>query len=203
MTQATAKDPRGPFGAVSTDEEIVRRVAEGDQAAIAELYDRYRQVVFGLALRVLRDRGEAEEVHLDTFLQVWRTASRYDPGRGSVSAWLMTLTRSRAIDRLRARPRPAMATEDLGAAAADAGAPGPEEAMEQVLRQRRVTRALSALSEPQQRAIALAYYRGLSHAEIAATLGVPLGTIKTRIRGGLRALRDSLAAHFASEEETS
>lgn len=202
MTQATAKDPRGPFGAVSSDEEIVRRVADGDQAAIAELYDRYRQVVFGLALRVLRDRGEAEEVHLDTFLQVWRTASRYDPGRGSVSAWLMTLTRSRAIDRLRARPRPAMATEDLGAAAADA-APGPEEAMEQVLRQRRVTRALSALSEPQRRAIALAYYRGLSHSEIAATLGEPLGTIKTRIRGGLRALRDSLAAQFASEGESS
>ncbi len=188
---------------VPTDEEIVRRVAEGDQTAIAELYDRYRQAAFGLALRVLRDRGEAEEALLDTFLQIWKTAARYDAGRGSVSAWLMTLARSRAIDRLRARPRPVLATDELEATAPAAGAPGPEEAMEQVLRQRRVTRALSALNEPQRRAIALAYYRGLSHAEIAATLGEPLGTIKSRIRTGLQALRDSLAGQFASEEKPS
>ena len=187
-----------------TDEEIVRRVAESDQTAIGDLYDRYRRVVFALALRVLRDRGEAEEVLVDVFLQVWRTASRYDSGRGSVSAWLMTLARTRAIDRLRARPRAATTTlEPETDTRAAAGATGPEEAMEQVLRRRRVTEALATLNEPQRRAIAMAYFGGFSHAEIASSLGEPLGTIKSRIRHGLMALRDSLAAQFASGEDPS
>lgn len=190
-----------PAHAVSTDDEIVRRVAEGDETAIADLYDRYRRVIFALALRVLRDRGEAEEILIDVFLQVWRTASRYEPGRGSVCAWLMTLTRSRAIDRLRSRPRPAGAVDSAMETARPA-VTGPEEAMEHALRRRRVTDALSALSEHQRQAIALAYYGGLSHAEIAARLGEPLGTIKSRIRMGLTALRDVLAAQFASGEES-
>lgn len=192
-----------PVQTVATDEDIVRRVAEGDQTAIAALYDRHRRVVFALALRVLRDRGEAEEVLVDVFLQVWRIASRFDPGRGSVSAWLMTLTRSRAVDRLRARPREAMVSADLETAAErpSEDAAGPEEAMDVVLRRRRVTAAIATLDEPQRRAIALAYYGGLTHSEIAARLGEPLGTVKSRIRHGLMALRNSLASQFATGEE--
>jgi RNA polymerase sigma-70 factor (ECF subfamily) len=160
-------------------------------------------VVFSFALRILGDRAEAEEILTDVFLQAWRGAAGFDRTRGTVPGWLITLCRSRAIDRLRARGRREAALETLARAGAAAGAPGgpaaaggPDEAADIGARRRRVVAALAGLSQSQRRAIELAYYGGLSQSEIAARLGEPLGTIKTRIRQGLMALRETLALQF-------
>jgi RNA polymerase sigma-70 factor (ECF subfamily) len=190
----------------TTDETLVARMAGGDQGALSSLYDRYRAVVFSFARRVLGDRAEAEEVLTDVFLQAWRGAAGFDRSRGSVAGWLITLCRSRAIDRLRARGRREATLEALareGAAGAAAGAPGdpeaargPGEAAEITARRRRIAAALEGLSQPQRRAIELAYYGGLSQSEIAARLGEPLGTVKTRIQQGLMALRETLGGQL-------
>jgi RNA polymerase sigma-70 factor (ECF subfamily) len=189
--------PSGP-----PDESLVTRMAAHDQEALSSLYDRHRRVIYALALRVLRDAAEAEEVLTDVFLQAWRHAPGYDRSRGSVPAWLINLCRSRAIDRLRARGRreaahSALAREDQGRAAAPSKAgDGPEEEADLALKRRRIEAALGALSASQRQAIELAYYGGLSHTEIAERLGEPLGTVKTRIRQGLLTLRESLGAQF-------
>jgi RNA polymerase sigma-70 factor (ECF subfamily) len=184
------------------DETLVARIAAGDQEALSSLYDRYRGVVYALALRVLRDRAEAEEVLTDVFLQAWRQADGFDRLRGSVTSWLVTLCRSRAIDRVRARGRREAALDTL--AQEEAARPtgphidpaGAEDALDLRLMSRRIGAALGALSPPQRRALELAYYGGLSHSEIAARLGEPLGTIKTRIRQALISLRERLGEQF-------
>ena len=177
------------------------RMQARDQEALSSLFDRFRGVVFSLALRIVRDRAEAEEILTDVFLQAWRQAGGFDRSRGSVGAWLITLSRSRAIDRLRARGRRDTALDVLTRAGREGGeAPhaggGPEGAADLVLKRRRIGAALEALSPEQRRAVELAYYEGLSHSEIAAALGEPLGTVKTRIRQGLLRLREKLAAQF-------
>lgn len=191
---------------ITTDEALVARMAGHDQEALSSLFDRYRAVVFSFALRILGDRAEAEEILTDVFLQSWRGAAGFDRTRGSVPAWLITLCRSRAIDRLRARRRREAAMGVLardGTASAATGAPGDPsaadslvEAAEITARRRRIAAALGGLSDPQRRAIELAYYGELTQSEIAARLGEPLGTIKTRIRQGLMALRETLALQF-------
>lgn len=185
-----------------TDEALVARLVEQDQEALSALYDRHRSVVFSLALRILRDRAEAEEVLTDVFFQAWRTAAGFDLLRGSVAAWLVTLCRSRAIDRLRARGRraaglSALAEESSKAPPAAVSGPDPEEAAGSQMRRARIRAAMGALSPEQRGALELAYYGGLSHSEIAAKLGEPLGTVKTRIRQGLLTLRESLGAQFS------
>ena len=183
-----------------SDEALVARVAGRDPEALSCLYDRYRAVVFSLALRILRDRAEAEEVLTDVFFQAWRSAPGFDPLRGSVSSWLMNLGRSRAIDRLRARSRRAAGmtalTREESARAAASSIGGPERDVCVMEKRRRIGRALDGLSPQQRDAVELAYYSGLSHSEIASRLGEPLGTVKTRIRQALLALRDSLADDF-------
>src|SRR5262245_41630381 len=156
-----------------SDEMLVRRMASRDQEALSRLYDRHRVVVFALALRVLRDRAEAEEALTDVFMQAWRSAGGFDPARGSVAAWLITLCRSRAIDRLRAQGRRSAATEALsreegGSGAAPSAADGPEDAADTALKRRKISEALAKLSPQRRDAIELAYYGGLSHSEIAA-----------------------------------
>ncbi len=183
-----------------TDERLVARMSARDQAALASLYDRHRGVVYALALRILRDRAEAEEVLADVFLQAWRSSAGFDRGRGSVAGWLFTLCRSRAIDRLRARGRrdaahAALAREDAAPVAAPA-AEGPEADVARGQKRRLIGTALGALSPAQRSALELAYFEGLSHTEIAERLGEPLGTVKTRIRQGLLTLRESLGAKF-------
>jgi RNA polymerase sigma-70 factor, ECF subfamily len=185
------------------DEVLIARMVARDQEALATLYDRYRCVIFALALRILRDRAEAEEALADVFLQAWRQAQGFEAQRGSVGAWLVTLCRSRAIDRVRARGRRDAALDTLarseggreGPEASSAGA-GPEEAADRMLKRRRIGAALGSLSQEQRRAVEMAYYEGLSHTEIAAALGAPLGTVKTRIRDGLLVLRQKLSAEF-------
>jgi RNA polymerase sigma-70 factor, ECF subfamily len=185
-----------------TDEALMEQMAKQDQEALSVLYDRYRGVVFSLALRILRDRAEAEEVMTDVFFQSWKSAGGFDPLRGSVAGWLITLCRSRAIDRLRARGRrdaslAALAADPLQTVSQGAAGAGPEESTEIRHRSARILAALGALSTEQRGVLELAYYSGLSHSEIAAKLGEPLGTVKTRIRQGLLALRESLGAQFS------
>jgi RNA polymerase sigma-70 factor (ECF subfamily) len=174
--------------------------AAGDQGAFAALYDATSPVVFGVALRILSDRGEAEEVATDVFLQVWRDAARFDPSRGSAIAWLLLLTRSRAIDRLRSRKtaRQAERSLDFAESVPDEGRdPGERSWISQ--QGSLVRRSLAALPAEQRAALELAYFEGLTHPEIAERLQVPVGTAKTRIRLGMMKLRDALAPALALE----
>lgn len=174
---------------------LLRRIANGDQSAVADLYDATSNVVFSLALRVLGERASAEDVVIEVYSQVWSQAHAYDPQRGTPLSWLLTLTRSRAIDMLRSRQR-VQTTEPLDAASqAPDRTPGPEEHSSVTERRRVVSQALASLHEDQRQVIELAYFADLSHAEIAAKLGQPLGTVKTRIRTGLLRLRELLGPH--------
>jgi len=173
---------------------LVEQVAAGDQAALATLYDTTNRLIYGLILRVLGDISSAEEVLLDVYTQVWRQAASYDAGRGTPLAWLTTIARSRAIDRLRSGWQDQQrkeSLETLGDAVAEAA--NPEETTVASERQRLVRAALAALSPEQREVIELAYYSGLSHSEIAEKLNQPLGTVKTRTRLGMMKLREALA----------
>jgi RNA polymerase sigma-70 factor (ECF subfamily) len=171
---------------------LVLLTAGGSQAALAQLYDASSHLVFGLALRILGDRDAAEDVVIDVYARAWREAKTYDPQRGTPCAWLLTMTRSRAIDLLRVHKRD-RATDPLEfASEVECGAPTPEEASADAERHRVVRSALTSLSREQREPIELAYFAGLSHTEIAMQLGQPLGTIKTRIRLGMMRLRELL-----------
>lgn len=173
---------------------LVQGIAKGDQSALAALYDTTSRLVYGLILRVLGDAGTAEEVLLDVYTQVWRQAANYDTGRGMPLAWLTTIARSRAIDRLRSgwqdqkRKEPLDLLNDRETAGAN-----PEDMTVMSERQRFVRSALALLSPEQREVIELAYYGGLSHSEIASRLNQPLGTVKTRTRLGMMKLREALA----------
>jgi RNA polymerase sigma-70 factor (ECF subfamily) len=176
------------------DVSLLRRIASGDQAAAGAMYDRHARPLYSLILRIVGDEPDAEDVLQEVFAQAFREAARYDTARGAVAAWLLTMARSRAIDRLRAR-RTRVDTrtgevqllEELPTAQPDAASVMLDEERAQLVRE-----ALGSLPLLQRLAIELAYYEGLSHAEIAARLEQPLGTIKTRIRLGLLKLRDVL-----------
>jgi RNA polymerase sigma-70 factor (ECF subfamily) len=165
-------------------EGLLRRTADGDRKALGELFDRFAGFANGLALRILRDRREAEDVVQEVFLQVWRQAERFDAARGTPAAWIGTITRTRALDRLRRRAARREEPSEAAPAAASA-APAAEDALA-------VRAALAALPNDQRREIELAYYEGLTQSEIAQRLGEPLGTVKTRIRSGMMRLREAL-----------
>lgn len=179
------------------DQELisyVQGVATGDQSALAALYDNTNRLIYGLILRVLGDASTAEEVLLDVYTQVWRQAASYDTSRGMPLAWLTTIARSRAIDRLRSgwqdqrRKEPIDLLKDH-----ETGTANPEDMTVVSERQRFVRSALALLSPEQREVIELAYYGGLSHSEIAAKLNQPLGTVKTRTRLGMMKLREALS----------
>ncbi len=173
--------------------KLISAIASGDQAAMGTLYDATSRVVFGLALRILNDRATAEEVMLDVYTQVWRQAGSYDLQRGSAMAWLMTIARSRAIDRLRSGWQDRQRREPLETVGdVRAGDSSPEEATEISERRVLVRQALGSISPEQRELIELAYYGGLSHSEIALQTSLPLGTVKTRIRLGMLKLREML-----------
>ncbi|HET9983598.1 MAG TPA: sigma-70 family RNA polymerase sigma factor [Longimicrobiales bacterium] len=178
---------------------LVRGMARGDERALAALYDRYAPAARSLALAILRDEADAEEVAAEAFAQAWRLAPRFDPERGSPAVWLTTITRSRALDRLRARRRLSCALEHAAALApgtpvmAAAPSPPPDRAVEADELRCIVGRSLAELPELQRQCLELAYFAGLSHSEIARELDEPLGTVKTRIRSGLIRLRAALA----------
>jgi RNA polymerase sigma-70 factor, ECF subfamily len=190
MTQRT-EDP---------DRVLMARVEAGDANALAALYDRLAGRLLGLAQRILGRGGEAEEVLQEVFLYAWRSASSFDPARGNVLTWLLIATRSRSIDRLRAR-RPAsrpeiQSLEDLREAPAgpdDVEATSANREWESICRA-----AVGSLPEDQRRALELAYFEGLTHQEIAAKTSIPLGTVKTRVRLGLMKLRERMRPYLGS-----
>ena len=182
-----------PYAASLIDPDLVARAAKGDQKAFETLYDQSISLLFTLAARILDDREEAADLLQEVYLEVWRKGARYDPARGTPIAWLVTLTRSRAIDRLRSRGSKGHgrtnSIEEAGAAELPDGTPGPYEAAADRELRVAVTKALEGLPEAQQQALELAYYEGLSHTEIAARLNQPVGTIKTRIKLGISKLK--------------
>ncbi len=185
----------GTSRTAADDVAAVKRAARGDDAALAELYDRHGRFVFSLALRIVRDSGEAEDVTQDVFVQLWRQAARFDVERGNVVAWLCTMTRTRAIDLLRRRRVRADTNAPVEAHMAEPtdAAPRQDVVVEWSERASTIRSAVDSLPLLQRLAVELAFYDGLTHSEIATHLEVPLGTVKTRVRQGLLKIRDHLA----------
>jgi RNA polymerase sigma-70 factor (ECF subfamily) len=181
---------------VDRTRELEVALAQGQERALSQLYDRYGGAVYGLALRVTGDHGMAEEVSLDTFLQVWQQATRYDAEQGSLQGWLFTIARSRAIDRVRAA-RAAKRTQSEDHTVDEHGE-RPDDMAELAERRRLVRQALTELSPAQRVALELAYFEGLSHSQIADRLGEPLGTVKTRLRQAMITLRRNLGPILAT-----
>ncbi len=185
-----------PEEIATTDLDLIGRIREGDQAALDELYRRYASPVYSLVWKILQNAEESEDVALDVFWQIWRQASRYDLSRGAPPAWIFTLARSRAIDRLRARHRREDRTVSFDDPELNLDPLDEEKAPDEVasFRQTRdaVREAMGSLSPKQREAVELAFFRGLTHVEIAEKLHQPLGTVKTRIRQGLIRLRKQL-----------
>ena len=172
------------------DLEILQRIARGDSRALRTLYDLFGGKVLAVALRVLRDRADAEEIVQETFLELWRRAREFDPKRGSPGAFLVTIARTRAIDRLRARGSLDRAHASAGVAARDdaPAEPVPLELVEQRRDRERLQQALEELPAEQRTVIEMAYFEGLTQREIATRTGEPLGTVKTRVRLGMEKL---------------
>ena len=178
------------------------RIRGGSSEALAQLYDETSSMLYGLALRILTDPPDAEEVVLDVYQQVWKSTHTFDPSRGTVWGWLSVLTRSRAIDRLRTRaPRRARELPIEAGCETQDRAPVPE--AESIFAEERklVRQALDQLAAEQREAIELAFFRGLTHVEVAEAMGVPLGTIKTRIRIGMRKMREALGSVASPEDK--
>lgn len=201
------------------DAALVRAMADGSEDALAALYDRHADGIFSLVFRLTNDRGTAEEVVQEAFLALWNRAELFDPALGSLAAWLNTIARNRAVDRLRAagrRPRvvalsDASSDDEDGTAALErlvaagtvlggaAAAPGPEASVDLVVLRELLRGALGTMDETERTVILLAYQDGLTQAEIAERLGWPLGTVKTRTRRALMRLRGVLADEFGPE----
>ncbi len=182
-------------GGAAADLDAVARMAGGNQAGLADLYDRHSTAVYSLALRVVRRQEDAEDVTQQVFTQAWRSSARYDPSRGVVAAWLLMMTRSRAIDCLRRRnpARDGISDDERLAAIPDPG-PSVEHVVATSEQVERVRTAIEALPADQRVAVELAYYDGLTQSEIAARTDTPLGTVKTRVRSALQTLRAAVAA---------
>jgi RNA polymerase sigma-70 factor (ECF subfamily) len=177
------------------DETLVRLIVQARAEALSELYDRYSRLVFSLALNSVGNPATAEEITQDVFLRVWQRARQYRAGRAKVSTWLTSITRHRAIDQLRrrgSRPEQHSVTWAELAPGTEPSVNGPEEATALAIESARVRAAMAQLPEEQKQVLALAYFQGLSQSQIAETLTLPLGTVKTRIRLGMQRLRDQL-----------
>jgi RNA polymerase sigma-70 factor, ECF subfamily len=175
-----------------TDEQLLLAIAARDEESLAFLYDKYKVILFSVILRILNNREEAEDVLQEIFLQVWQKAKDFDESRGRGFTWLVTLSRSRAIDRLRALASRQRTADESLIGKSDEVASFEEEA---IIKQQRVkiAKVLSELPEEQQIVLQLAYFEGLSQTEISEKLAVPLGTIKTRMRNATIKLRDSFS----------
>jgi RNA polymerase sigma-70 factor (ECF subfamily) len=193
-TVATAPEVAGRSDSEERWAALIDRIAVSDLTALAELYDQTSRLVYGLVLRIVVNPADAEDVTFDVYTQIWKQASRFDFGRGKPSAWIFTIARSRALDCVRARGRRQedrqQPIETLHGYSDES--PSPREASDITVRRQYITAALGKVASDQREAIELAFFGGLSHSEIAERLGQPLGTVKTRIRLGMRRLRDEL-----------
>ena len=182
--------PEGP-------DELLRQVARGDDQAFTALYDAIAPRVYGLARRVLRDPAQAEEVAQEALVEVWRSAARFDPGKGSATSWILTITHRRAVDRVRAAQAGADRERRVAAASVETPYDDVVEEVTASLEQQQVRRCLNGLTDLQREAITLAYYDGYTYREVAEKLDTALSTIKTRMRDGLIRLRDCLGVSVA------
>jgi RNA polymerase sigma-70 factor, ECF subfamily len=184
---AIPPDPPGPLGGLAG---LIRSVARGDGDAFDALYDQVAASVFGIVRRVIRDPAQSEEVTQDVLLEIWRNAAKFDAKRGSATAWVTTLAHRRAVDRVRSVQKEADRERRIAAAVI----PYDEvaEAVESSLERERVRRCLGSLTELQRESVTLAYYGGYTYSQVASLLGVPDGTVKTRMRDALIRLRDCL-----------
>jgi RNA polymerase sigma-70 factor (ECF subfamily) len=175
-------------------DELLQRVGAGDQTAFAAVYDALSARVFGLARHILRDTAQAEEVTQEAFLDVWRTAAKYDPARSSAATWVLTIAHRRAVDRVRSAQ--AAADRDARVAMLEQTPEFDEvaEAVESLMEAEQVRRCLEGLTSLQRESLSLAYFGGHTYAQVATLLGLPLGTVKTRLRDGLARLRNCLGA---------
>jgi RNA polymerase sigma-70 factor (ECF subfamily) len=178
--------------ALDSVENLLLRVAEGDQKSFAELYDRVAPRVLGLITRLLIDHSQSEEVAQEVFLEIWRTATRFDPNRGAGLSWILTMSHRRAVDRVRASQSSHDRDIKIGIRDTEREYDQVAESVEIRIEHERVKRAMTQLTELQREAITLAYYGGYSHSEVAKILSVPIGTIKTRLRDGMIRLRDEM-----------
>jgi RNA polymerase sigma-70 factor (ECF subfamily) len=191
MTMCAARSDQEPAERAGADlDTLLRHVAKGDQAAFEALYDQLGASVYGLIRKVLRNPSQAEEVTQEVLLEVWRTASRFNPARGSAATWVLTIAHRRAIDRVRAEQ--AATAREQRTAQAPAATDEVADTVEASMDAERLRRCLAGLTELQRESITLAYYGGYSYAQVAALLDTALGTIKTRIRDGLTRLRACL-----------
>lgn len=172
--------------------DAVRRCAAGDQQAVATLYDLTAAKVYGLALRVLRNPAQAEEVTQEIYLEAWQNSGAFRPGRGSGLAWLLTITHRRAVDRVRSAQAASRRDTVYGLEALATSPVDPADQAIDTVAAERVRSAMRGLTDLQREALELAYFQGRTHTEVAAELAVPLGTVKTRIRDGLTRLRSVL-----------
>lgn len=178
-----------------TDLSLIRRIIGGDADALGELYDRHARRVFSLACRIVTREADAEDVTQEVFTQVWRQARRFEAGRGSFAAWLLVITRSRALDRVRAqraRPDDCQTLDERALTDLASDGPDSERQLLETADAERLRAALRELPASERESIELAYYAGLTQSEIAARLRQPLGTVKTRVRSGLNRLRTAL-----------
>jgi RNA polymerase sigma-70 factor, ECF subfamily len=176
---------------VSAD-ELLSRVATGDQQAFSELYDQLSGRVLGLVTRLLRDHAQSEEVTQEVFLEVWQNATRFDRSRGTAPSWILTMAHRRAVDRVRSAQSSRDRDVKIGTRDVQTDYDQVSESVEIRIEHERVSRALARLTEFQRQAVSLAYYGGYSHSEMSAMLGVPIGTVKTRLRDGMIRLRDEM-----------
>jgi len=184
-----------PESAQVSDVDLLHAVARGDEVALARLYDGYRLTLFGLLMRILNSRQEAEDVLQDVFLQVWNRAADFDEARGRPFTWLVTLARSRAIDRLRALGSRERVVQNAAREIVEESSDATEDAI-RAEESQVVRHALNELPQEQRHALELAYFEGLTQSEIASRLQTPLGTVKTRMRSGMTRLRDLLGNQF-------
>jgi RNA polymerase sigma-70 factor (ECF subfamily) len=192
VTSETENQNHFESGEPLTQDQLLARVAQGDQAAFATLYDQIAPRVLGLVRRLLRDHAQSEEVTQEIFLEIWQTATRYDSNKGGASTWIMTMAHRRAVDRVRASQASRDRDTKIGIRDYDAQYDNVSETVQTRVEHERVEKAMLRLTELQRQAVSLAYYGGYSHSEVATLLSVPIGTVKTRLRDGMIRLRDEL-----------
>jgi RNA polymerase sigma-70 factor (ECF subfamily) len=173
-------------------EALLGRVAQGDKRAFSELYDQLAPRVLGLVRRLLVDHAQSEEVTQEIFLEIWQSASRFDPAKGAATTWVLTMAHRRAVDRVRASQSSRDRDVRIGIRDHENGYDQVSETVEISIEHERVKKAMTKLTEIQRQAVSLAYYGGYSHSEVASMLDVPIGTVKTRLRDGMIRLRDEM-----------
>ncbi len=173
-------------------ESLLGRVAQGDRRAFSELYDQLAPRVLGLVRRLLLDHAQSEEVTQEIFLEIWQSASRFDPAKRAATTWVLTMAHRRAVDRVRASQSSRDRDVRIGIRDHENGYDQVSETVEISIEHERVKKAMTKLTEIQRQAVSLAYYGGYSHSEVASMLDVPIGTVKTRLRDGMIRLRDEM-----------